>query len=286
MFPSRDFSLDDLGSIRRTSDVEGDRAGLPGGVTVTRVMIAGVPAECIEPPAAALDVLYLHGGGYALGSPRTHRWWAAQLALAVKARIVVPDYRLAPEHPFPAALEDALAVYDACLDGLAPNGLAIAGDSAGAGLGAALMQEARRTGLQLPFAAVFFCPWMDLRLTAAHLGQQAERDPIDRLPVLRRMADWYLGTRTPSDTLASPVLADQSGFPPTLVQAGEDDTLYGDALAYCERARGAGVTVELETWPEMWHCWQAEAPALPEAVEALNRAGAFLTRYSGRAGRR
>jgi len=223
-------------------------------------------------------ILYLHGGGYVLGGCATHRNLAARLALAADARVIVPEYRLAPEHPFPIAVEDAAAVYEALLEsGIFPSRLAVAGDSAGGGLAAALLLSLRDSRRPLPALAVLISPWSDLSLSGDSYRTRADLDPIDRVLPLRRMAQCYLGKHSdPKAPLASPIFGDLSGLPPMLVQVGDHEVLLDDATRLAQKARGALVDVELKIWPEMWHGWHLAAPALPEANEAISQAGAYV----------
>lgn len=283
LFPSRavpDSSIDDW----RRQELEG-RAGdtLPAGVTTRPDRIAGLPCEWLSPPSdqSRAVILYLHGGGYVLGGCDTHRNVAARLALYAKARAVVPEYRLAPEYPFPAAVDDAVAAYEALLhQGLPPSSIVVAGDSAGGGLGAALLLSLRDAGRPLPGLAVLLSPWTDLTLRSESYRTRAHLDPIERIVPLRRMVNCYLGNADPTMPLASPIFGDLRGLPPLLIQVGDHEVLYDDAIVFARRARAAQVDVELQTWPEMWHGWHLASPALPEANEALAQIGAFVRAHT------
>lgn len=279
LFPTRiipDSSIDDW----RQQDLRG-RAGdvLPAGVSVRTDRVAGLHCEWInEGGGPSLPViLYLHGGGYVLGNCATHRNIAARIALSAASRTIVPEYRLAPEHRFPAAVEDAIAVYDGLLDaGLPPSELMVAGDSAGGGLAAALLLSLRDSRRPLPRLAVLISPWTDLTLSGDSYRTRADLDPIDRVVALRRMVQAYLGGADPTDPLASPIFGDLHGLPPLLIQTGDHEVLLDDSVRFAQQARAAGVDVELEIWPEMWHGWQYSAPELPEATEAIGRIGSYI----------
>jgi acetyl esterase/lipase len=223
-------------------------------------------------------MLLLHGGGFISGSPLTHRRLAALLSRAVGCPALVPDYRLAPEHPFPAALDDALALWAALAGGSGP--VVLAGDSAGGGLVASLLVAARDRGLPLPRAAALLSPWTDLVLDQSPSLQENEgKDHASSRAMLDEAAALYAGGRDRSDPLLSPVGADLRGLPPLLVQSGGIETLRDDGLRLAQAARAAGVDATFELWPGLWHVWHFDAPALPEAVEALERVGAFLARH-------
>ncbi|HEY2386951.1 MAG TPA: alpha/beta hydrolase [Candidatus Binatia bacterium] len=242
---------------------------------------AGVPAEWIRAGAGggASDaaLLYLHGGGYAIGSINTHRALVAELARAARVPALAIDYRLAPESPFPAAVEDATAAYRWLLArGIAPSRLSIAGDSAGGGLTIATLVALRDAGVPLPAAAVCFSPWIDLEGLGQSMSERASRDPLIQKERMLAFAAAYLGGKDPRTPLAAPLYADLTGLPPLLVQVGEEETLYDDAVRLVERARKSGVDVTLEAWAEMIHVWQLFAPVLPEGREALSAAGRFI----------
>lgn len=251
-------------------------------VTCERVS-AGMPAEWIRVGAAPSGgtpdaaLLYLHGGGYAIGSLNTHRALVAELARAAGVPALAIDYRLAPESPFPAAVEDAAAAYRWLLGrGITPSRLAIAGDSAGGGLTIATLVTLRDAGVPLPATAVCFSPWVDLEGLGQSMAERGPRDPLIQKEGMLEFAAAYLGGKDPRTPLAAPLYADLTGLPPLLVQVGEEETLYDDAVRLVERARKSGVDVTLEAWAEMIHVWQLFAPVLPEGREALTAAGRFI----------
>ena len=238
-----------------------------------------IGAEWLEPPAArpGAALLYLHGGGYVIGSPRSHRHLAAALAGAAGAATLLPDYRLAPEHPFPAAVEDAVAAYRWLLArGVSPSGVVIGGDSAGGGLTVATLLALRDRGLPRPAAGVCISPWVDLTCSGASYASKAASDPIVTQAGVSEMARAYVPTGDPRAPLASPLFADLAGLPPLLVQVGSEEVLLDDSVALAERARAAGVAATLEIWPEMIHVWHWFFPMLDEGRKAIAGIGDFV----------
>jgi acetyl esterase/lipase len=255
---------------------------VPADVACEPLRAAGLAAEWIRPVDAPRNaaLLYLHGGGYVIGSINTHRAHIATLAQAAGMPSLAIEYRLAPECPFPAAVEDATAAYRWLLaQGIAPERLAIAGDSAGGGLTIATLVALRDAGDQLPAAAVCFSPWVDLEGVGESMTARAAADPIIQKPGMLRLAVAYLGGKDPRTPLGAPLYADLGGLPPLLVQVGEAETLYDDAVRLVDRARAAGVAATLEAWPEMIHVWQLFAPMLPEGRQAVTDAGRFLATH-------
>ncbi len=274
-------------------DVEDMRAGLeamtvgfqvPADVTHTKMSAGGVPAERVETPGVDRDrvILYLHGGGYVVGSINTHRDLAQRLSRAAGACVLVIDYRLAPEHPHPAAVEDAAAAYRFLLaGGIKPERLAVAGDSAGGGLTVATLVALRDAGVSLPAAGCCLSPWVDLEGLGDSMTSRAHLDPMVQREPLQRMAAMYLGDLHPRTPLAAPLYADLSGLPPLLIQVGTAETLLDDSTRLAERARKAGVNVTLEPWEDMIHVWQAFAAVLPEGQQAVERIGEFVRTHTG-----
>jgi epsilon-lactone hydrolase len=255
---------------------------LDDDVTTERVGAGGVAAEWISTPGAhqASMVLYLHGGGYVLGSMRTHRVMLAHLARAAGCKVLGLDYRLAPENPFPAPVDDTLTAYRWLLTrGYDPRKIVLAGDSAGGGLVVAAMVAMRYVGEPMPAAGVCLSPWVDMEATGPSFVTNAASDPSVAKDRIVRMARVYLAGKSPQAPLASPIHADLRGLPPLLVQVGSIETLLDDANALTQRARAAGVQVELEVWEDMPHVWQLFAPILPEAQQAIARIGEFVRKY-------
>jgi acetyl esterase/lipase len=250
---------------------------LPVDVTVDEVRIGGMVADSVAMPGSASErvVLYLHGGGYVMGSNRTHRELASRIARQAAARVLVVDYRLAPEHPFPAAVEDALAAYRWLRSqGIAAGSIAIAGDSAGGGLTLASLLALRDANEALPACAVCLSPWTDLEGTGASAQPGGVDDPMIRIAALRETGRLYAGQEL-RNPLAAPLHGDFAGLPPLLIQAGTREVLLDDATRVAEKARAAGVQVRLEIEDGAYHVWHA-MPHLPEAQDALRRIGAFV----------
>jgi len=256
----------------------------PTDMTYEPVAAGGVRAEWVVPPGASEGkaLLYLHGGGYVICSPDTHREMVAHLAKTCGCRVLLLDYRLAPEFPFPAAVEDAVAAYRWLLaQGYPARGLAVAGDSAGGGLTVAALVAFRYLGLPMPGAAACFSPWTDLACTGETLASKASEDPIVSRPLLEQLAQTYLAGADPKSPLASPLYADLRGLPPLLVQVGTAETLLDDSRRLADRCREAGVEVSLEEWEGMPHVWHFFVSFLPEAQQAIARAGEFLRQRLG-----
>jgi acetyl esterase/lipase len=242
------------------------------------VRVAGCPAEWVgNREDAGTVVLYLHGGSYSFGSPRSHRHLAGAIAAAAGAAALVLDYPLAPEHPFPAAVEATVEAYRWLLaTGSAPARVVLAGDSAGAGLVLAALLTVRGAGEPLPAAGVCLSPWVDLTCTGESHAGRAGRDPLLDTADLLRMADGYLAGADPRDPLVSPVFADLRGLPPLLIQAGTEEVLLSEARLLADRARGSGVAVTYQEWPDMIHVWQYYFPVLAEGREAVTAIGEFV----------
>jgi phosphinothricin tripeptide acetyl hydrolase len=248
-------------------------------VGVERVRAPEAPAEWVRPPGAGRAVvLYLHGGGYVIGSPRSHRHVAAAIATAAHATALLLDYRRAPEHPFPAAVLDAVAAYRWLLEGvgISAASVVIAGDSAGGGLTLATLIALRDAGVPLPAAGVCISPWTDLTCSLPSHATKAAVDPIVDTTMVRSMAKAYLGTADPRTPLASPLHADLHGLPPLLIHVGSDEVLLDDAAVLADRARAAGGDVKLEVWDTMIHVWHWFLPMLDEAQSAVDAIGAFV----------
>jgi acetyl esterase/lipase len=226
-------------------------------------------------------MLYLHGGGYAIGSIVTHRGLAGRLSQAAAARVLLVDYRLAPEHPFPAAVNDATGAYRWLLaQGIDPARLIIAGDSAGGGLTIAALVAVRDAGMPLPAAAVCLSPWVDLEGSGDSVTTKATADPLVQKAGLLQLAAWYLAGANPRTPLAAPLYADLRDLPPLLIQVGTAEILLDDATRLAEKAIAAGVKVTLEPWEDMIHVWQLFAPMLPEGQKAIERIGVFVQQHT------
>jgi monoterpene epsilon-lactone hydrolase len=257
-------------------------AGVLGGAPDAKcepVDAGGVPAEWVAAPGidAERAVLYLHGGGYAIGSLNTHRRLAYDISAASGARVLVIDYRLAPEHPFPAAVDDAATAWRWMLaQGLDPKRIAIAGDSAGGGLTIATLVNLRDQKLGLPGCAVAISPWVDLEGLGASITGRAAQDPMVQKEGLLWMAGMYLAGKDAKTPLAAPLHADLKGLPPILVQVGTAETLLDDATRIAEKLHQAGVDVKLAIWPNMLHVFPLFAPILSEGRDGCLEIGNFI----------
>lgn len=243
------------------------------------VTVAGRAAEWVRASGvqAGRALLYLHGGGYVMGSLTTHRALAGEISRAAQAAVLLVDYRLAPEAPFPAAVEDGVASYRWLLDqGFKPLQLAIAGDSAGGGLAVATLVSARDQGLPMPKAAVLISPWSDLTCSNESYKTRAAADPMITPGGIGRMAGVYLQGKDAKHPYASPNYADLRSLPPLLIHVGRDEVLLDDSIKLDEKARAEGVDSTLEIWDDMIHVWHAFHPMLPEGKQAIARVGAFL----------
>lgn len=245
----------------------------------------GVKAEWITASNAAPDrvVLYLHGGGYVMGSIETHRELTARLSKAAQARCLSLDYRLAPENSFPAAVDDSIAAYRWLLaQGIKPGRIVVAGDSAGGGLTVATLIAVRDIGAPAPAAGVCISPWVDLVAEGRSMTTRAARDPMVSREMVQKIAKLYVGEDGDlREPLAAPINADLSGLPPLLIQVGDAETLLDDATRLADRAKEAGGDVTLEIWEEMPHIWHICAPILPEGQEAIDKIGEFVRQRTG-----
>ncbi len=264
---------------RRQYDAAERVFSLPSDITVESVRAPAAPAEWLRSPGAATGpvVLYLHGGGYVIGSPRSHRHLASAIASALGGAALMLDYRLAPEHPFPAAVDDAVAAYRWLLDaGTAARRLVIAGDSAGGGLTVATLLALGEAGLTPPAAGVCISPWVDLTCSGKSYATHATRDPIVVADSVAEMARLYLAGTDPRTPLASPLCANLAGLPPLLIHVGSEEVLLDDATALAAHAQAAGVDTTIEVWPDMIHVWHWFLPMLDEAQAAIARIGDFV----------
>ncbi len=259
---------------------------VPDDVKSEPVDADGVPGEWISAPGADPErvIYYLHGGGYAMGSVKTHREMVSRIARASGARALAIDYRLAPEHPFPAAVEDATRAYRWLLsNGADPARTVIAGDSAGGGLTVATLVALRDASDPLPTAAVCLSPWVDMEGLGESMTTKAEADPMVQRADLLEGAEAYLAGADPRNPLAAPIYADLTGLPPLLIHVGTAETLLDDSTRLAERAKAAGVDVTIEVWDGMVHVWHFMAAILPEGQQAIDRIGGFIKDHVGAA---
>ena len=250
---------------------------VPADVHISPAQIGGVPGEWVEGSSAAKAVLlYLHGGGYFGCSAQTHR--PITVAFARQGfRVFAPNYRLAPENQFPAAVDDAVAVYCGLLgEGYSPERIVVSGESAGGGLTLSLLLTLREEGNPLPAGAALFSPWTDLAATGESIRTNSESCAMFYGPDVAFTSRLYLGEMDPRNPVASPLYADLTGLPPLLIHVGEDEVLRDDSTRLAEKARAAGVRVELKVWPVVPHAWQFAPHLVPEARQSLRESATFL----------
>ncbi len=262
--------------VKARATLGGVKQKVPNGARAVDGRVGGVPGEWMRPASGATQgtLLYLHGGGYFACSPVTHRPVTGGFARRGWS-VFAPDYRLAPEHPFPAAVDDAVAVYRGLLaQGVTPESLTVAGDSAGGGLALAMLLSLRDAGEPLPAAAALFSPWTDLAATGGTLVTNSARDAMFDGKGIERGVEPYLAGADPRNPLASPLYGDYAGFPPMLIHAGDYEVLLDDSRRLAERVRAAGASVTLRTWPVVPHAWQLFP--IPEAKQSMDAAAAFL----------
>jgi len=257
----------------------GELATEPARVTWTEVSAGGVPSLWAIPADGATDraVLYVHGGGYVIGSASIYRRFTGHLANAAGCRVLNVDYRLAPESPHPAAVEDAVIAYRWLLDeGFAPSSIVISGDSAGGGLTVAALLKIRDDGLPSPAGGAPLSPWVDLEGTGDSMTLNADKDLIVDFAGLKTMSDHFLQGQSAQDPLAAPLHADLTGLPPLYIQVGGDETLLDDSVRLAAKAELVGVDVTLEVFPEMQHVFQVAVGNMPEATDAVAKLGAWI----------
>lgn len=271
----------DVKSMREMMEAGG--LPLPEGATRADFEKDGIKLCHIGAPDARNDrgVLYLHGGGYVLGSLDTHAELMGRIAISCRAPVLGVDYRLAPEHPFPAAVDDAVASYERLIEqGIKPETIVLAGDSAGGGLALACMLALKASDKPMPAGAVLFSPWSDLTAAGDSIKSRADVDPMISPALLQPMADNYVGNADAANPLISPLFGDLSGLPPLLIQVGDHEILLDDSTRLATAAKAAGVEVELAIFDGGFHVFQNQ-PHLPESAEALTAMGAFFDRVTG-----
>jgi len=244
------------------------------------VHLPGVQGEWVDSGRPGPVLLYVHGGGYFFCSPRTHRPVTAFLTRALGGSTLALKYRLAPEHPFPAALEDALAAYQSLLSsGYSQQQIVLAGDSAGGGLLLSTLVAIRQKGLPMPVAAACFSPWTDLAVTGPSLDRNDRNCAMFSAAGIRSARQLYLGQADPYDPRVSPLYADLRGLPPLLIHVSDNEVLLDDSLRLAERAQAAGVQVSLQVWQNLPHVWQLFQRLVPEGRESLRQASQFLSSH-------
>ena len=274
----------DLGMLRARFEQMAGRMRRPRGIALRHATVAGIDCDWLVPTGCdrAPLLYYLHGGAYVMGSSRTHRALVGHIAKAAGVRAVLPNYRLAPEHRFPASIEDACAVYRRLLEqGEDPAQVAIGGDSAGGGLTMATLISLRDAGDPLPGAVLLLSPWLDLTASGESMRTRAELDPLFRPERMDEVADYYCERDEVDDPRVSPVFADVTGLPPVFIQVGDHEILLSDSTRLSDRLSAAGGDVTLQIWPDMWHVFQYFAGQMPEAKHAIRDIGDFLRRRLG-----
>jgi acetyl esterase/lipase len=253
---------------------------IPVGTEISPVQIADIPAEWVRAPAVRKErvILFLHGGAFVMGSPATHRELAALLSASAGAAVLVPDYHLAPEHPFPAAMHDAVDAYRWLMDqGYTEKQVTMGGDSAGGGLALQALIALRDDGTPLPAAAFFLSPVTDwVRFDGESYASRTRVDPFNTLELCRFTASHYVGHNDPETRLLYPTDIDLSGLPPLCIHVGDCEVLLSDAERFAERARACHVHVEFKVWQGMWHAFQTGARFVPEARRSLQEIGRFI----------
>ncbi|MFQ5610427.1 MAG: alpha/beta hydrolase [Woeseiaceae bacterium] len=253
-------------------------------VDVEKTNICGLGAEWLRPEKSNKNkvLLYLHGGAYVLGGCASHRHLVSHLARAGEIPALVPEYRLAPEHPFPAGVEDAIATYKELLsNGYAPGDIIVAGDSAGGGLTVAMLLALRDEGVAMPAAAVLMSPWLDLSGSGESMRTRDDADPWFNASDIPVVARFYCGNDEVDNPLVSPVYGDMSGMPPMHIQVGDEEILLSDATRLADKVRAAGGTADIDVWPGMWHVFQAFLLVMPESRDAIKKLGAYIKSISG-----
>ncbi|MDY6941510.1 MAG: alpha/beta hydrolase [Pseudomonadota bacterium] len=279
------FYSQDFTQSRRNINRAGTFLRPPRGVHGRRLDVFGVPAELLTP--ANLDsprhILYLHGGAFVSGGIASHRGLAGRIARLADAQVLLIDYRLAPEQPYPAAIEDTHSAYNWLLEqGVTEAQIGLAGDASGANLALRLMQDLKRDDKPLPACAAFLCPWLDLTCSGESMTADNGQHPLISTGDLSKLAQMYATHHDLASPEISPLFGDLSGLPRILVQAGAEDPLRDDAIRFAEMAREAGTSVSFEMWADMFHDWHLFAPFLEDGRWALNRVSYFLKIHSAK----
>jgi acetyl esterase/lipase len=271
----------DVVDVRERLDSFGRLLKKAVGVKVEATEINGLYAEWLRPKNTTSDsvLLYLHGGAYVLGSCRTHRKMVSHIARAAGVNALLPEYRLAPEHKFPAAIEDCVGVYRSLLaSGIRAEDIIIGGDSAGGGLTVATLLSLRHAGDPMPRAAVLLSPFLDVTASGESAKTRADKDPWFQAEDISVVVKNYCSDDEVRHPMVSPVFANVAGLPPTLIQVGDHEILLSDSTRFAEKMREAGCRVELDVWPEMWHVWQLFVGKMPESRQAIKKIAAFIGR--------
>ncbi|MBI1360137.1 MAG: alpha/beta hydrolase fold domain-containing protein [Alphaproteobacteria bacterium] len=274
----RGVDPDDIPAQRKAYDAFAENDPLPEGAGQSTIDLGGVSSLGVLPEGASGErvILWMHGGGYVVGSSVSHRGLGSQVAAAAGCAVVLPDYRLAPEHVYPAAIEDCVAVYHAVLaEGVAPEQIVLAGDSAGGALAVSTALRLKKEGAATPAGLMLLSPWVDLSCEGWSYDAKSRRDPFLTASSLQARAKQYLGAASHDDPGIDLLNADLRGLPPTIIQTGEAEVVLSDSTTLAERIGAAGAPVTLEIWPEMFHVFQARYPMLTQARQAITRLGAW-----------
>ncbi|MBN1199193.1 MAG: alpha/beta hydrolase [Bacteroidales bacterium] len=279
---SPDLSPNGIEALRRKTEKTARMFGkLPKGMIIHPNPLEKIYAEWISLPESpdGKAILYFHGGGYVIGSPQSHRIHVSKIVSGTGIRAFLFDYRLAPEHPFPAALDDALKVYDHLLSiGLKPSDIVFMGDSAGGGLCLATLGTLKDAGKPLPSGAVALSPWTDLTCSAQSLKTNLKKDPMTWEGSCLVFSEYYCGGHDPVNPKISPLFDDLDGLPPLMIFAGEDEVMRDDAIRYAEKATQSGTEVSLTVGAGMFHCYPVMSPLFPEAKKAMGEICGFIRR--------
>ena len=276
-----------LAQRRRAWEAAARLTVLPRDARFSQADADGVPAEWMDMPRVWRDrvLILMHGGGFVAGSPRTHRRLAANLGRMTHMRVLTPDYRLAPEQPFPAAVQDGLRAYGWLLrQGVEATNIMLCGDEAGANLVMGMLLALRRAKARLPRAAMLISPWVDLSCAGTSFGAMRQRDPVVRRPALLEMGGLYAGRLSVEEPFVSPLKADLAGLPPLLIHVGANEVLLDDARGLAERVRAAGGEVALRIFDGMWHAFHTAGTGVPEARQAIDEMGSFARGQFARGG--
>ncbi len=279
-----DLLLVSIPMLRKAGGVASRELRIPNGLDWRVVDADGVRCEWLTPPNAPADavLLHLHGGGGVVGIFRGSRWMIGHMALACNLPVLIPDYRLAPENPFPAGMNDCVAAYRWLLaKGFDPHRIVLSGDSEGGHLVLGALLVLRDAGEPLPVAAICLSANTDPTCSGESMRTNANRDSILSPKFARTMMRLYVGNHDLNDPYLSPLRADLRGLPPMLMQVGSDEVLFDDSRRFDECARAAGVDVTLEIWPQMWHGWHYSVPSLPEATQAMDGIARFVKKHLG-----
>ncbi len=269
---------------RDTLVAMGEQAEYPKELTLKEERLNNVPGAWFSFPDVIDDryIIYYHGGGFSMGGIKGYGGMATNIALHTRAKVFMPDYRLVPEHPFPAGLNDCIATYEGLLaEGVSSDSIILCGESAGGSLLFATILALKEKGVSLPKALFAMSPWVDLTCLSKTYEENRAEDPWLTPELMRSIAHQYAPNFDPTIPAASPLFGDISGFPPTLIHVGGAEIIQGDSIAFTEKAKRAGVDISLKVWDELWHVFHFFAPACPEGVEALKEIGDFVEKHLG-----